>query len=47
MTGRELLLFLQHLGDYDLDKQIRTEGCDCDGDCAYIEIEDELYLRRT
>ena len=38
MTVRELIRTLQNLAEADKDLEVVTEGCDCSGDVAKVEV---------
>lgn len=54
MKAIELLKKLQKLSPAELQYEVSTEGCDCDGDCAKVEVQhckpdgpNFIYLRRS
>jgi hypothetical protein len=53
MTAAELIEKLQALSEEEKQFEVSTEGCDCDGDCAKVEVQrlgngmDFIYLRRA
>lgn len=38
MTARELIQALQALPESDKDLEVSTEGCDCNGDVAKVQV---------
>jgi hypothetical protein len=47
MTGRELLAALRAIPDHELDLEVETEGCDCYGDVAKVEVRRKYKGSRT
>lgn len=43
MTGKELISALQKLSEDELNLEVETEGCDCWGDVAKVEILHHEY----
>lgn len=47
MTGRALRDFLNTLTDEQLDTEVVTEGCDCDGEAGAVTIDQrQIYIHR-